>query len=86
MGDVYALTVCFSPVDRDLGIATRQSGSATGDRCLGFSPVDRDLGIATGHLPLPEKVIESFSPVDRDLGIATIPHLICSRQIVVSVP
>ena len=37
---------CFSPVDRDLGIATRLPWVKQ-EMITSFSPVDRDLGIAT---------------------------------------
>ena len=38
---------CFSPVDRDLGIATLALCQLLAGASHSFSPVDRDLGIAT---------------------------------------
>ena|GEM_PF-2888179 len=76
----------FSPVDRDLGIATRQR-QVSMPILSSFSPVDRDLGIATTPNQMEIHAQPSFSPVDRDLGIATwmVPALSCQSALV-SVP
>ena len=60
----------FSPVDRDLKVATETARPVIKVR-HSFSPVDRDLKVATTGVygMTPGEI--GFSPVDRDLKVAT---------------
>ena len=62
---------CFSPVDRDLGIATGDQAVVRSEMNLFQSrrPGFGDCDNRVAHAPVCH--IIGFSPVDRDLGIAT---------------
>ena len=71
----FARRYSFSPVDRDLKVATNQPTNQLRANQR-FSPVDRDLKVATTNDPSDAIHSIRFSPVDRDLKVATMMNIL----------